>query len=380
MDEQRAHVYLIPGLFGFGTLGGYDYFEHLERELLRRYRQRGVELRLEVIAAPPTGSIARRATVVANAISDTVGDLDHPIHLVGHSTGGLDARLLLSPARNLSLPPERLAWTRNVRSLVTLNTPHHGTPLAAYFTTVAGTRLLYALSLLTVTTLTLGKLPLTAFSTLVAAVGAIDDKLGVDIHLLDQLTDQLLRIVGERGRGEMHDYLAHVHDDQGGIVQLMPEVMELFNASVPNHPAVRYGCTLSAAPSPGTRRLLRAVLSPLSALSLALYTTVYGFTSRADTTYPYGAPTPGQARLLLQGLGFQPTTSSVDGIVPSLSMLHGELLWCGPGDHLDVVGHFADDRKPALHVDWLQSGAKYSRAHFARMVNAVAAFQLDTPG
>ncbi|HMI90294.1 MAG TPA: hypothetical protein VK509_02970, partial [Polyangiales bacterium] len=91
--------------------------------------------------------------------------------------------------------------------------------------------------------------------------------------------------------------------------------------------------------------------------------------------YPYAPPRPEQAALLEQRIG--PVTPGwVDGIVPTLSMLWGELLWCGRGDHLDIVGHFADDQSPAEHVDWLASGARFSRADFAAMTDAVCRFML----
>lgn len=377
MSAQSVHhVYLIPGLFGFAKLAGADYFVHLEEAIVRRFADAGVPLRLDVIETPPTGSIAVRAKVVARHVHRTIGSGDGPIHLVGHSTGGLDSRLLLSEGRRLELPAEQLAWTRRVRSLTTLNCPHHGTPLAGYFTTVAGTRLLYALSLLTVTSLTLGKLPLTAFSGLVAAVGALDEAIGVDIHLIDSLTDRLLAIVGERGRGEIHGYLAHVSDDRGGIIQLMPEVMELFNAAVDDNPAVRYGCVASAAPPPRKRRFLGAIANPPSALGLAVYTTVHGVTSRADARYPYATPDAQQQRMLGLSLGPLPRPETVDGIVPTLSMLHGELLWCGAGDHLDIVGHFGDGGLPRTHVDWLASGAHFNRREFGAMVDAITRFML----
>jgi len=47
------------------------------------------------------------------------GDLG-TVHVIGHSKGGLVGRYLIS----------RLGWHRRVRSLVTLGTPHHGTPTA----------------------------------------------------------------------------------------------------------------------------------------------------------------------------------------------------------------------------------------------------------
>lgn len=374
-ETPLHHVYLIPGLFGFARLAGYDYFVHLEEALAERFEQAGLALRQEVIPTPPTTSIVHRAQVVARAVASS-HDGHGPIHLLGHSTGGLDTRLLLSPVAQLPLPAQELAWRRHVVSAVSLSCPHHGTPLAGYFTSVAGTRLLYALSLLTVASLTRGRLPLTAFSGLVALVGKVDDALGLDIHLLDQLTDRMLAIIGEDGRGEIHRYLEHVRDNRGGIIQLMPEVMELFNAAVPDHHEVRYGCVATAAPPPGPRRVLRAVVSPLSALGLAVYATVYGIASRVDVAYPYAVPNSQQRGILELGFGRLPTPSMVDGIVPTLSMLWGELLWCGDADHLDAVGHFHEPRTSRPHVDWLASGAHFKRREFQSMVDAIARFML----
>ena len=373
---MRHHVYLIPGMFGFGRLAGVDYFEHVEAGLSRRFELASTPVHLEVIQAPPTASFRRRASVVAREVARTANDVDGPIHLIGHSTGGLDARLLLSPGANLHLPHSALQWLPRVRSLVTVNTPHYGTPLAAYFTTVAGTRMLYALSLLTVTSLSIGRLPLTAFSSLVAGVAAVDDKLGLDIHLLDQLTEQLLAVIGERGQGEVHRYLEDVRDDRGGIIQLMPEVMDMFNAAVRDSDSVRYACVASAAPPPGPRRLLSAVTSPYQALQLAVYSTVYGVASRADPRYPYSAVDAELRSQLRHRIGRVPTSETVDGIVPTLSMLWRELIWCGEADHLDVVGHFEDNGLPRQHVDWLGSGAGFNRRQFGDMLDAIARFQL----
>jgi hypothetical protein len=77
-----------------------------------------------------------------------------------------------------------------------------------------------------------------------------------------------LRFVDEQGRTEISAYLQHAGTDQGGIVQLMPEVMELFNAVVGDNPRVRYGCIVSAGPPPHARNVPWALLSPIRALQL----------------------------------------------------------------------------------------------------------------
>jgi triacylglycerol lipase len=374
-DTTRVHhVFLIPGLFGFGKLAGYDYFEHLEHALGERFARAGVTLRCSVVPAPPTASIPLRAGILAQRLTGAADG--ERIHLIGHSTGGLDARLLLSPGARLQFGNAQ-ARLAQVRSVVTINTPHYGTPLAGYFTTAAGTRMLSLLSLLTVASLTVGRLPLAAFSGALGAVGRLDRTLGFQLRLLDELTAQLLRFVGAEGRDQIRDYLGHVKHDQGGIVQLMPEVMELFNTAVLDAPGVRYGCVATAAPAPGPRRVMAAVGRPISAFHLAVYSTVYGFASRAASRYPYAALAPEQERKLALACPVALRAQTVDGIVPTLSMLWGELLWCGAGDHLDIVGHFGDTgQKPRKHVDWLQSGANFRSADFALMADALSDFLL----
>jgi triacylglycerol lipase len=371
------HVYLIPGLFGFASLAGYDYFAHLEGAIFERFARAGVPVRIELIPSLPTASIQARAALAARTMKRTAGEAGGPIHIVGHSSGGLDARLLLSPGVRLPVSTEDLAVIRRVRTLVGINTPHYGTPLAAYFSTVSGARFLYLLSLLTVTTLSLGQVPLSVLAGVASAVRAIDDGLGLDIRLVDNVTENVLRVVGERGRREIRHFLTGVQEDQSGIHQLMPEVMELFNTTVRDSPDVRYASVATAAPPPGARRLLRAVVSPMNALQLGAYTTLYGVTSQADRRYPYAAPTAQQAQALTEGFGREIRPENVDGVVPTLSMLWSQLIWCGPADHLDVVGHFRDNTTSPPHVDWLRSGSGFNRHKFAQMADAVCAFLLS---
>lgn len=382
VTPELHRVYFIPGMFGFGRLAGYEYFGHLEAALAARFEELGVPLAMEVVQTPPTASIRRRAEVVAEAIARSAGGAKGgPIHLIGHSTGGLDARLLLSPSVRLDVPATSLAWRARAQCVLTLNTPHYGTPLAAFFTTVSGTRLLTLLSLLTVTTLGVGAPGLSALSSLIAAIGSVDEVLGIDLRLLDRATDVALRFIGDRGRDEVARWLDGIRHDQGGILQITPEAMDLFNAVTADAPGVRYGCVATASPPPTPTRLVRQARSPFSAFTATAYSTIYGVTSRAISRYGYPEPDSAAEARLSVAFGTQVDDSWCDGVVPTRSMLWGELLWAGKGDHLDVVGHFRDDETPALHVDWLTSGASFGRYRFRGVVDALAgALLADLPG
>lgn len=369
-------VYLVPGMFGFGRLAGYDYFHHVREALEARYRAAGEELVTAVVPTPPTSSLRFRARMLAKAIQKSAGD-EGPIHLVGHSTGGLDIRLLLSPTTNLRIEdPARLVFRERVVSAVSLNTPHYGTPAAGYFATVSGTRVLYALSLMTVLSLTLGEPGLAVFSKLLAGLGGVDQLLGGDLRLVSRGTDLVLRFVARDGRDEITDFLSKVRIDQGGVVQLMPEAMDLFNAAAEDDPRVRYGAVATAAPPPQSLRVAKRLRSPYAAITAAMFSTLYGLSSQAPKMYPYAAPSPDEASRLASGIHHKVDSGSNDGVVPTLSMLWGQLLWCGEGDHLDVLGHFHDDERPAKHVDWVTSGAHFNRARFSALMDAIARFQL----
>jgi hypothetical protein len=156
----------------------------------------------------------------------------------------------------------------------------------------------------------------------------------------------------------------------------MPEAMDLFNAATIDREGVRYGSIATAAPPPRSLRIARRLRSPYAMLTAAMFSTLYQFAGQRPRIYPYAKPTPRQLDLLKAGIDHELGDSSSDGIVPTLSMIWGELLWAGEADHLDVIGHFHDDGEPRMHVDWITSGSRFSRQRFGAMVDSIVRFQL----
>lgn len=419
MPVERHHVYLSPGMFGFGKLATYDYFAHVERALGARFRKAGVTMAAHVVDVAPTASIRRRAVRLAEMVAATAGEGSGPIHLFGHSTGGLDARLVASPSARLAVGGERLRWITRLRSVTTQNTPHYGTPLASFFATVSGQRMLYAVSALTFIGLSLGAPPLAAASALLGVIGNLDRALGVELKLLDSITDSLLKALEPATDSEVRLYLDAIRRDQGAVIQLTPEAMDLYGAGVEDREGVVYQSACAMAPPPSALKIARSLTSPWSAVSSAIFTTLHGITARYDERYPCAAPDVGAdtEAMLARAFGRAPGVRANDGVVPLRSQLWGRVVWAGYGDHLDVLGHFSGaavrgsgrsllgslvararggakqakaeaaavanvPSRPvpgdadARHVDWLRSGSNFDERAFERLMDAVAAGML----
>ncbi len=387
------HVYLSAGMFGFTRLASYDYFSHVRRALEARFRQAGLELETHVSDVLPTASVRRRAGRLAELIERTATG-DGPIHLLGHSTGGLDARLVASPCAQLP-PPAGMTWMARLRSVTTMNTPHYGTPLASFFATAKGQRVLYALSAFTVVGLSLGERPLAVASVLIGVIGRGDRALGFTLPILDRTVASLVDLVDDARSPEVRTYLKAIEEDQGAMLQLSPEAMDLMVAGFEDRPGVRYQSTVSMSPAPVARAWMRAVGHPFHAASLALFTALHGITALHDPVYPCArepktsgdrgaADLAATEAMLTTALGASPDLHANDGCVPIRSQLWGTLVWAGLGDHLDVLGHYRDDapdeRVELRHHDWLTSGSRFDDASFEALMDAVAAGMMDSSG
>ncbi|MGE0870124.1 MAG: esterase/lipase family protein [Kofleriaceae bacterium] len=108
-------VVLVHGLFGFDRIGVPGMRFHYFRGIVKHLETVGCHA--HAVRLPPADSVPDRARILV----DKIAALPHErVDIIAHSLGGLDARYALA----------HLGLASKVRSLVTIGTPHRGTPLA----------------------------------------------------------------------------------------------------------------------------------------------------------------------------------------------------------------------------------------------------------
>jgi len=380
--RRTHHVYLVSGFLGFASLGRIAYFGHVRRILTERFAALGLEARIHVVRTPPTASLPTRAARVAEAIVATARHGGSPLHLIGHSSGGLDVRLLTAPGVELPTGVDVARLADRVRTVVTVSTPHHGTPLASFFTTLRGQQLLQLLSLNTLYVLTFGHLPLSALLWMGSLFVRFGD-LVANSELLDELFGRLLEDFSVGRRRAVRVLLRDVVRDQALMLQLTPEAMEVFNASVLPRPGIRYAAVVAQAARPSLRSTLGVGLDPAAQVTHALYGALYQLIAAApERKSPRLAPA--QTRALRRFYGATPSADANDGIVPTRSQTWGHVIHAAVADHLDVLGHFRDAAHDPPHVDWLVTGSGFDRRRFEALWGDVVRFLVGerkiTPG
>jgi triacylglycerol lipase len=108
-------VILVHGLFGFDRIGVPGARLHYFRGIVAHLETLGCHA--HAVRLPGAASVPERA----QRLVDKIVALDHPrVDIIAHSLGGLDARYALA----------HLGLAKYVRALVTVGTPHRGTPIA----------------------------------------------------------------------------------------------------------------------------------------------------------------------------------------------------------------------------------------------------------
>lgn len=370
-----ATVLLVPGFLGFQTLGRLPYFVQAAEVLEAGFRREGVAATVQAVRQLPTSSLRARAGRLAELVSALPGD--GPIHLVGHSTGGLDSRLFLTPNASITAACDVVKASARVHSVTTICTPHYGTPLAAFFVGVHGQRILRLLSVLTIRALKLGRGPLGGILRTGRVLLWIDELIRLDRTILRQLYEELLDDLPEELASEVELMLDDMSGDQSLLEQLTPAALDLLNAGTDDRPGVRYASIVASAPAPGLRSVWRVGRDPYAQLTHAIYQILH----RVSRNHPIQRVPPltaQQAASLTDAYGKVPSRRANDGMVPVLSQVWGRVIHAAHADHLDVMGYFrepGDDR----HVDWLASGAGFRRAGFEALWRTVASFIAASP-
>ncbi len=367
---MRHHILLVPGFFGFANLGDFTYFGHVRNYLAEKGPSLGIDGEVRVARTEPTASLTRRAALLCEALSDLLDESPGKVSLVGHSSGGLDARLLVTPGAELPTPADVERCARAVRSVVTVSAPHRGTPLAGYFGGMLGQQFLRLLSLVSIHTLRTGRIPITVGLKLARLLRNPSSRAS---GAVDQLFLELLGDFEGQRRQAVEQFLEGVRNDQGLIAQISPAGMEVFNASTQDRPGLKYGSVVTRARAPGLRSLWGAGLDPSHQVTHALFVALY----RLSSGTPRGTLPPirrEHAAVLRRVYGRIPDAAANDGIVPTLSQIHGELIAAAWADHHDILGHYDQPTHVPPHFDWMSSGTGFDQRGFEQTWRRVAIF------
>lgn len=377
LTRRKGILLLVPGFFAFERFANIPYFAGLETLLPTLFGRHGCEVEIDVVSLPPTASLKVRAWALLQRLSTRTGD-DRPIYLVGHSSGGLDIRVALSPHSPLALAhrPAVQAVLHRVQAVATISTPHYGTPLASLAAGFGAQRALKILSQLFVLMFRYGQLPMGAMFQIGRALAKADEYVGLKGEILDQLYRELLVMAPENYFDELEQHFRRVGAGQGLIGDLSPDACAKRNRVCVDRASVRYGSVMSMAPRPGWRSRPRLGKDPYAHASYAIFALLHALAGRSPKgTLPL--VTTKDERKLRMNLGRRPSPRDSDGIVPSCSQLWGELIDAVQADHFDTMGYFSGRAIDPSHVNGMVSGSGFSALRFEQMWRRVTGFLLD---
>lgn len=356
---------LVPGFLGFSRFGGFYYFAERVIAALRGALEERLGYPVQVVPcmSHPTEGLEPRQRRLVKYLDDFCNKTlvgVRRIHLVGHSSGGVDVQFL-----TCTKPFGRQAWSRQantvrrkITSVVTISAPHYGTCLADSW---------------------LGYWAENPFSRLVPIVFGI--KLGC--HLLRLVPKELPAIQRFQLVQDMIVFLTAVAFHRNLIADLRPSNMEMLRSKFCAESGISLTCFVT-----GTQlRMNRKRFSD------TFFTDMYNLT-KGDGQI---SPAMVQSRLMLQTLikhrpdlvirsPDSPMTGNIeyglnDGIINSVrqvvdpnnsSQVGGFVV----ADHADVIGHY--DRQDSLiegapyDAGVFRSGAGFGDDEFFKLYQHVA--------
>jgi triacylglycerol lipase len=364
------HVLLIPGFFGFGKLGELSYFSGVREAIELNFATLGLHVEVTEVPTLPMSSIRWRAARVLETLAAVAARDDGPIHLIGHSTGGLDARVAISPGASLPSKEKFDAYER-IKTLVTVCSPHYGTPVATYFTRPLGRLLIRTLGGYLIFMLERGRMPLKLLLRLGYVAVRLRDPRRKRHSAFDELYDKLLRDLSEGRRLELVSFLKAIVGDQSLLFQLTPAGCDLLNACTAD-PKIAYASVVARASPPTLHNAWRSLRDLYAQLMYPAYAFLYRL-ARRDTLGNPALSAAQAAQLAVRGAAL-PARIDSDGLVPTLSQVWGQVLYYAHADHLDVVGQFGLSTEAAATGDWIPSFSPFGPAEFNALWASVAAF------
>ncbi len=368
---------LVPGFFGFSAFGELAYFNGVREALVEGFRRRGAEATVSYVTTLPTASIRVRAAKVLDTLANLAAETRGPIHVIGHSTGGLDARLAIAPTASLPTDAGAHFDYERVKTLVSVCAPHFGTPLATFFSSTLGKPLLKTFARYWAWALERGRIPVHVVLRLWYFVVRLRDPFRKRRSTFDELYEKLLNDLRDERRFELVQFLRAVSSDQSLMFQLTPAGCDLLNACT-GDPSVRYGSVVARAEQATLGRWVRNVWDLYAQIVYPIYWAFRFIAARGDSSM-VPAPVAAQRERLLHYYGALPSERDNDGIVPTNSQLWGELIYATRADHLDVVGQFGRVDPDSWSGDWIPSYSGFDKKEFNALWSAICEFILRPP-
>jgi pimeloyl-ACP methyl ester carboxylesterase len=352
-------VVLVPGFLGFSVLGRFPYFaDRVPATLGALLRERwGRDVSIVPASTVPTGPLRDRVGHLANFLG-RLRDLGAAnFYLLGHSTGGVDAQLLMTraPFWGGEWPADTARARDRVKAVVTVSAPHYGTCLldSSVAEFVAHGKLMGALPFLRAT----GPL----FSLAFKDMSQIDTLLNLNTKQLPDVWRFVFSVIRH------HELLD----------ELTPRAMEALRARVDPDPSAKVACFVTGADvREGGDRESDAFYKELNGFGRTgvqepTIAAVQGNVARiADATHDLWIRNP-----RTQPFRIDPGTN--DGIVNTArQVLPGaELAGVIVGDHADVLGDY--DRidiatEQPMYTGIFRSGAGFGDDQFFELYRRVA--------
>ncbi len=367
-------VILVPGLFGFDSFGDppdrISYFDRVADQLAAAT---GWDSKRFLVHKPsPTGPLWLRVSSLYQTIGETLatpidGRVVDRVHLIGHSTGGVDIRLLTNTHYAWPGGPsaaQRQKMRSRIASVIPVSAPLHGTPIARRLRGAMEFIVpdLFLLSILAKrqTAVRIPEQLLLVYTSLLQAVSTGGAGAGA------------LRFLGgipPAAAKEVQDFLDRIIASHPLIHELTPVALADLNAAIAGGDFEPIDCFVTVAPRPAVWDGIVAGLG-IPKLQWAIYAFSYWATLPEDgeqRAFPKG-PWVGADALAAE----LATDTATDGVVPAASQtVDGRATGIVAGDHLDVVGHFESPTFDGTTV--FKSGADFDDDRFAALWNAVAA-------